>query len=251
MDKNKTPQNSYFKISQRLYTAEVIVYIVFALFAITQIYLESKLLIILNSISLILLFFIGKVRECYFDKAHDARRIFLFDDTFNESVNPHPNNQYYDNDDISPGLIRLLANTHVSSIFTYYITKNMLTRYLSPFILIAFIILVSFFISGINSLNSVILAIVLSGGLLNRVMAIWALNKRTKSIYNQFNNVCNDLNSNPNTKINKRKILDIIIQYESILLDTKIELSENIYNKNKACLTSKWAKLKLEYSIYN
>lgn len=251
MNKDKTPQNSYFQISKNLYTAEIVVYIIFALFTIIQIYLESNALIIISSISLISLYLIGKIREYYFGKAHDARRIFLFDNTFNESVNPHHNNQYYDNNDISPGLIKLLANTHESSIFTYYISKNMLKRYLVPFILITFIIIVSLFISGINGVNSVVLAIILSGGLLNRVVAIWSLNKKTKSIYNQFNNVCNDINSNLDTKINKRKILDIVLQYESILLDTKIELSENIYNKTRECLTSEWETLKLKYSIYD
>lgn len=46
-------------------------------------------------------------------------------------------------------------------------------------------------------------------------------------------------------------IFEIIISYENIIYESKIELSQKIFLKNNLRLTLKWEKIKDDYKIYS
>lgn len=250
MIRDKTPQNDDFILSNKIYRAEMIAYIILIPLVIIQLFYPSKPLLIITTLTMVAMFIFNKIRDYFFDRANDSRIVFLLDKSFNESLNPYPNNDYYDNDDIQPSLIKLLANTHESSFFTYNISKKMNKMYFGVIIIVLLIIIISIFSTGINNFSSTIISLVLSGSLINRGLALGMLAHTAKLLYNQCNDLCNDFNSISNSNFGTRKVLDIIIRYESLLRDTKIVLSNNIYENEKEHLTRQWTEIKNEFNIY-
>lgn len=252
---NKNPQNTEFVRSKIFNNIHEILEISIFLLSILQIYLkifDNKTFFVISGTILILEFCFNYIREISFEKAHKIREMALLDNSFNEKRIPNYNSSdYFSNELINKGEIKLLANIHENVLFTMNITSKMLVVYRYIVSICSLIIILSIFYNGINDYTSILLSFILTGGYLRKLLEIRSLNISTEILFNKINSICSDFdNSIHEEQLMLSKIIEILLQYENEIYSTKIVLSERIFKKLNQTLSEEWEDIKSNYSIY-
>ena len=191
-------------------------------------------------------------KSYFFDKGHRIREIGLIDNSFNEKRIPNHNSElYYNNAIISKSEIKLLANIHENSLFTFRIAEKMLFKY-GVFFIVAFMFFVlQLFMRGLDDYSSLLLSFIVSSSLIDRTIKLNSLKKTSEEVYEKANEICNAYEQSPDkTSIILYRIIELLLIYENTVFGTKINLSESIFNELNESLSKKWLDVRNSYSIY-
>ncbi|MFR4555571.1 MAG: hypothetical protein ACLT39_07375, partial [Peptoniphilus sp.] len=121
--------------------------------------------------------------------------------------------------------------------------------YIFSFIVL-FLFVYAVFINGLDDTTSLLLNFIVSGEIINKAIKYNSLYDKTNNIYESCNRICSSYQTNNQEKF-FADIFEIIISYENIIYESKIELSQKIFLKNNLRLTLEWEKIKDDYKIYS
>lgn len=254
MRQNRTPQDDSYNFAKLYSKIEALLYLASFILSIVQhssTLIPDNYFLIITGIIIVSLFSINRVKVQTLGKANDLRRKFFFDDAFDNKKLPHKNKEYFDNNDISGGLHKALANLHENSLFTSKITNMMLPCYWikSSLILLAF--LISLFCNGLNEVNSILLSFLLSGSIIIKTFNLQTIQDETNNVLIQANAICDRYEKTEDLSLYTSDILELLLKYEETLCGSEIILSDRIYNKINLALTDEWKELKNNYKIYS
>ena len=250
----KTPQDDSHNKSRKLgYVVDSlsILLLIISLVQVRFSILNIKILLIISAVILLIQTVAIYYRNYYFDLGNKDRFNMFLDNSFGRKIIPcYNSDEYFDNKDIEAGFIKALANTHQNSFFTSNLAKlNKKSYYIFSFVVL-FLFVYAVFINGLDDTTSLLLNFIVSGEIINKAIKYNSLYDKTNNIYESCNRICSSYQTNNQEKF-FADIFEIIISYENIIYESKIELSQKIFLKNNSRLTLEWEKIKDDYKIYS
>lgn len=252
---SRNPQNNSFVISKRYYYAQDFFGLIVLLLSIFQTetsFLSSRLFLIITGVVLILEFIMGCFHEVYFNKGHYIRESALLDNSFKEKRIPNYNSDlYFNNCLINVDIIKLLANLHENTLFTFKIAGKMSIRYYIGACIATGFFLFKLFLSGMDDYSSILLSFIISSSFLKRAFKLSSLKKSSEEIFEEANKLCSNYEKKPSDK-NKllSNILELLLKYENIVFESKIILDKKIFIKENKIISDEWENIKKTYSVY-
>ena len=251
----ENPQNKNFAISKNFARAQDFfgaLAFILAIFQGTTAVIPAKTFLGIASLILVLEYVSAYFKSSFFDKGHRIREMGLIDNSFKEKRIPNYNSEpYYNNSIILRDEIRLLANIHEDSLFTSNIAGKMsFSYYLFSAITFLFFTF-KLFISGMDDYSSLLLGFIASSSLFNRAIKLNSLKNISEEVYEKANEICNVYEkSMDEPSVFLPKIIDLLLLYENAVFETKIILSERIFNQLNTSLSKEWLDIRDNYSIY-
>ena len=251
----ENPQNKNFAISKNFARAQDFfgaLAFILAIFQGTTAVIPAKTFLVIAGVNLVLEYVSAYCKNSFFDKGHRIREMGLIDNSFNEKRIPNYNSEpYYNNSIILRFEIKLLANIHVNSLFTSNIARKMSFPYYL-FSAITFLFFTfKLFISGMDDYSSLLLGFIASSSLFNRAIKLNSLKNISEEVYEKANEICNVYETSmAEPSVFLPKIIDALLLYENAVFETKIILSERIFNQLNTSLSKEWLDIRDNYSIY-
>lgn len=251
----ENPQNKNFAISKKFaITQDIFGAIAFILAFIQGITLviPARSFLVIAGVILVLEYICAHYKSSFFDKGHCIREMGLIDNSFNERRIPNYNSEpYYNNGSILKNEIKLLANIHENALFTSRIAGEMsFPYYMFSAIAFSFFVL-KLFISGMDDYSSLLLSFIVSSSLFDRAIKLNSLKQISEKVYEKANEICNAYEkSSAETNVLSSQIIEVLLLYENIIFETKIILSEKIFNKLNTSLSKEWLDVRDSYLIY-
>lgn len=251
---NKTPQNEAFIKSKNYAYAELILdalaFVISLLQSLCDL-VSDEFFIGVALLFVIANYFISKFKYEQFEKASNIRLKWVMDSSFGiNRIQGYDSSKYFDNDDIDIGFKKLFANTHENTLFTSEISNETYKCYSVISIMLIAITVVIFVFSGTNKFTSLLLNAVLTGRFFERARVVKTISEQTNQLFNNFNDVCGKYDKNEDYEMVKICGIELIIRYESLIVENKYVQSERIFEKKNTELTKKWNEIKEEYLIY-
>lgn len=251
----ENPQNKEILISKRFAIAQDIFGVAAFILAIVQgmtLIIPAKSFLALTGMILVIEYVSSYYRSSFFDKGHCIREIGLIDNSFNEKRIPNYNSEpYYNNGSISKKEIKLLANIHENSLFTFNIAGKMSFPYYLFSAISFFFFISKLFMSGMDDYSSLLLSFIVSSSLFDRAIKLNSLRKTSEKVYEKANEICNTYEKSPaKISILLPKIIEVTLLYENAVSETKIILSERIFRKLNDYLSDEWQDIRDSYLIY-
>ncbi|KAA9261345.1 hypothetical protein VYH81_04050 [Streptococcus anginosus] len=107
------------------------------------------------------------------------------------------------------------------------------------------------FISGMDDYSSLLLGFIVSSSLFDRAIKLNSLKNISEEVYEKANEICNVYEkSMAEPSVFLPKIIDVLLLYENAVFETKIILSERIFNQLNTSLSKEWLDIRDNYSIY-
>ena len=188
------------------------------------------------------------VRLYLIPRAEGARRKQMLSNAFNAPLISETTSLYYNNE-YSPSVQRLGANTMENSFFSKRIAENMLVkkRGLSTIYILLWLVLL---IDRDAQLSLVIWVtqLIFSGGIIAAWLNLELLRFRFEQVYIQLRAHFYG-NPDPNSPKSIATVLDASIAYEAAKSSAGILLSSKIFNKLNAALTREWDKIKIDLNM--
>ncbi|EKS1589882.1 hypothetical protein QBC03_002175, partial [Staphylococcus pseudintermedius] len=195
------------------------------------------------------IFILEKLKDYYFDKGIFNKRVKLLDNAFNQRHEPEEAVfDYYDNDEIDPGMLKLFWNVYESAFFSQPIIAKMLKVMYIYVSILALILLIFLFMTGINIYSLSALVLVFSNAFLNRIYSFTRTNKSIEKILEKSAILADEREKNIDTNYYLRRVIDIIVSYESTMSENKYSLNKKTYSKNRKFLNDEWNELKGKYN---
>ncbi|MDP4460618.1 hypothetical protein QUD39_04945 [Staphylococcus hyicus] len=250
---NRTPQDEYYRKSHKIDVFIIIMYVIFAGLSLIQGLTNCHILLVCTAVSVIIIFILEKSKDYYFNQGIYYRRLKLLDNAFNQLHEPKEATfEYYDNDEIEPGTYKLFWDVYESAFFSQFIVSKMLKIMYRLALIVIVFLLILFFMSGINIYSFFVLSLVFSNAFLNRINSFKTTNDSLDRLLEKSAVLADDMKNKGNNKEDfMRRIMDIIINYESTIAENKYSLSDIIYTKNKEFLNSEWESIKKKYHLVN
>ncbi|EGQ3599430.1 hypothetical protein PX458_000975 [Staphylococcus pseudintermedius] len=249
MKKNRTPQDGYFKKVDLITYFLFCAYTFFGIISLIQGFTDSKIILSLSATSVISIFILEKLKDYYFDKGIFNKRVKLLDNAFNQRHEPEEAVfDYYDNDEIDPGMLKLFWNVYESAFFSQPIIAKMLKVMYIYVSILALILLIFLFMTGINIYSLSALVLVFSNAFLNRIYSFTRTNKSIEKILEKSAILADEREKNIDTNYYLRRVIDIIVSYESTMSENKYSLNKKTYSKNRKFLNDEWNELKGKYN---
>lgn len=250
------PQNSYMKKAKKFAIIQDLFGIVTLFLALTQsltFVIPGKLFLIISGMVLLIDYLAAYFRDINFDKGHKLREDGLLDNSFSEKRIPNYDSEsYYNNKSVKDGYIKLLANIHENTLFTSNISSKMFNYYSTVLGIVFAVFLTKLFMSGMDDYSSILLSFFVSSSFVNRAIKINSLKKTSEELFEKANLICNDYEIKKNEiHLLIPKILELVLKYENAVFESKITLSERVFNKLNDSLSIEWIKIRNNYSIYS
>ncbi|EJD5675631.1 hypothetical protein M2L58_001737, partial [Staphylococcus pseudintermedius] len=224
-------------------------YTFFGIISLIQGFTDSKIILSLSATSVISIFILEKLKDYYFDKGIFNKRVKLLDNAFNQRHEPEEAVfDYYDNDEIDPGMLKLFWNVYESAFFSQPIIAKMLKVMYIYVSILALILLIFLFMTGINIYSLSALVLVFSNAFLNRIYSFTRTNKSIEKILEKSAILADEREKNIDTNYYLRRVIDIIVSYESTMSENKYSLNKKTYSKNRKFLNDEWNELKGKYN---
>ena len=249
------PQNKDFIMSKRFAMAQDIFGAIAFILAIAQgitLIIPAKSFLAIAGVILVAEYISSYYKSYFFDNGHRIREIGLIDNSFNEKRIPNYNSEpYYNNASISKEKLKLLANIHENSLFTYRIAEKMsFPFYFFSAIAFLFFIL-NLFMTGMDDYSSLLLSFIVSSSLFDRAIKLNFLKKSSEGVYEKINEICNEYEKRPSkTSMFLPQIIEVLLLYENAIFESKIILSERTFSKLNNYLSKEWLEIRDSYSIY-
>ncbi|MFN8436003.1 MAG: hypothetical protein U0V72_00075 [Cytophagales bacterium] len=205
---------------------------------------------ILNIINIVLIFLYvisELVVNSILPKAELRRRLGYIDNSFDTNFSGKKSENYYNNDKLNPGLIKLAANCFESSLFTFNISKKMIWPLATKNILVIIVFLLAAYI-GDRKILILISQLTLPIVLIQQLVKLCIYVNTNQLVLDNFRELFTELRDHK--EANKApQIIRNIIHYESNISWASIILDSNLYDKLNPSLSQEWENYKKEYNI--
>lgn len=244
----------YEAVERLTHYAEIILYISTALSLIISCVDYLKVLdglktplIVINSIMVCLFVFFENRANYIFTKAEMKRRLDYLDNSFNTNFSGKKSENYFTNDNLSPGLYKLCVNSFENSVHTEFIFGKMFTKILWQTIVILILFIISAYV-GNRELVRLFFELILPLALIQRLIkAIYYL-ARMGNVVTNFKALFNDL-SHADISNKTPEFIRDILDYETTIAWAAIPLNSNLFKKYRNHLAEEWDGLKNSYQI--
>lgn len=257
MNEYYNPLRESFKLAKKLDRISFWLMIISALLTvlnyISNIYFvnHKDLAVDLSTVNtvLIIIYVIVKFAINYiiFQTSIDKRADFI-DNSFGTNYSSNKSNQYYTNETIENGILRMGVNGFESCYFTYNLSvKSLQSKWIIN--IIVTVIIIGLALQGYNSVLSMILQLSLPLYLISDAINNSIFCLRMKSILDSFCRLYNDLLDVSQAQKKEPEIILVILNYETTLSTFNLLISEDVYIKYNPELSSKWDGLKQQYNL--
>lgn len=177
-----------------------------------------------------------------FHKAEFNRKRDFIDNSFNSKLNDRESEEYFTNDEKSPGVYKLGVNCFENSFHSKNTLKYMVRRALIVNGILFLLFLALMFFSEHRVLAS-LLQIALPISIVIQTIKLLILRAEVTEIYERFKVIMH-----PSTQHQDAVIIANVMQYEKALSWATISLSSKIFNKYNAELSIEWNMIKQRYT---
>jgi len=201
----------------------------------------------LNSILAVLsvIYFIASIVQSYFFQSAEFHRKNDFtDNSFNTKLSEKKSTNYFSNDNIENGIIKLGVNCFENSFFTRNISGKMVfkesiksTIILGLFILVAAV--------ADNRIFMTLLKMALPLSIIQKTIKLLILHQTVSRVFFDFKKIFTDVKENQRVPL----IINNVISYEKTLSWASITLNSKIFNQMNTELSMEWERIKNEHSI--
>lgn len=245
---------SYDTVERLNKNAEIILYVstVLSLSISTLDYLElfrplRNTLIVINSLLIALYCFIDNRSNYIFTRAEMARRLDYIDNSFGTNFSGKKSENYFTNENLSPGLYKLSVNCFESSVQTSFTIKKMFSKIMIQTIIICLLFIVSAYIGNrevIRMFFELTLPLLLIQKLIKAIFFV----SRVDSVVTNFKNLFNSLMTE---KIDNKvpEVLRDVLNYETTLSWASLPLESKLFFIYRDQLALEWEDLKIAYQI--
>lgn len=245
--------NDYFKVSQTFDLVKSILTFAMLIFSIVQVRYSifyERDFTIFTALFIIVKAILENYQINTFNKGNKRKLDIFIDNSFGTKKIPcYNSDNYYNNEEIELGATRMLANVHENTFFTSKISNISMIVY-SILTIISVIILSYLFLSyGLNEISALLLNFLITGTVLEKTIKYKDLYNKTVNIFERCNDLCSDLRDNKELNFYPR-VITLFVEYESVKYESKIVLSEKLFNKLNSNLSKEWEDIKSDYDIY-
>lgn len=199
--------------------------------------------------SVLIQFVVSQVNRFYLiPKAERMRREQMLSDAFGVPLSHDKTSLYYNND-YSPSIKRLGANTMENALFSSRVAAEMLPskRLYVGVYLVTWVLVFSFQNIGLN-VTIWITQIVFSGEIITQWLSLEVLRIRQERTYEKLHtHFLHEIGGNSQRAI--ATILDSFVAYESAKSSASYLLSTKAFNKLNPALTEKWEQVRSELKM--
>ncbi|MEZ0007624.1 hypothetical protein ABH942_003009 [Flavobacterium sp. 28YEA47A] len=182
-----------------------------------------------------------------FHTSFDKRADFI-DNSFGTNYSSDKSNKYYNNEEVSIGILRMGANSFESCYFTYNLSiKSLKKKWIVNLLII--ILIIALALQGYNSVLSMILQLSLPLFLISDAINHSIFCLRIKNILDSFCRLYNDLTNETDHSKKEPEIILNVLNYETTLSTFNLLVSERIYKQQNPILSKNWEKLKKHYKL--
>lgn len=204
-------------------------------------------LIALNSLFICLYLFLDNRATYIFTKAEMKRRIDWLDNSFQTNFSGKKSQDYYTNDNLSPGLYKLAVNCFENSYHTQFIISKMLPKLIAETIVIVLAFITSAYF-GNKEIIRLFFELALPAILIQKLIKAVIYSTRISEVHDRFKSLFNDL-MNTSFESKTAEALRDILEYETAVSWASTPLKSGIFLRYKNTLATEWEDLKLEYKI--
>ena len=99
--------------------------------------------------------------------------------------------------------------------------------------------------------TSLLLTFIVSSSVLDRATKLNALKNTAEEVYEKANEICNVYEKSlVEASMLLPKIIDVLLLYENVIFETKIILSDRVFDQLNTSLSKEWLDIRESYSIY-
>ena len=208
---------------------------------------KEKLLLLLNSINCIIAvsyFLIDLIFNYLFQSSEELRRKDYFDNSLNTHFTEQESTEYFTNDTIPKGILKLGVNGFENSFFSKKIADAMLGKMIGVSLIIILLFL-CIALWGDNKLVVLILQLALPLTILQKTIRLFIYKKRIEAVFDQYQVIFSAAIDSAKESL----ILHNVITYESILAWGGIQLSSKAFNRLNPTLSKEWLIIKSRHGI--
>ena len=204
-------------------------------------------LIVVNILLICFYAFFDNRAQYIFTKAEMKRRLDYLDHSFDTNFSGKKSQNYFTNDNLSPGIYKLAVNSFENCFHTQFVFSKMYPKIMGQTIIIVSLFIVSAYI-GNREVVRMFFELALPLILIQKLIKATFFNARLENIFSGFKHLFNDL---INTKFEDKtpEALKHILDYETALSWVSAPTSSKTFFKHKESLASQWEDLKKEYQI--
>jgi len=180
--------------------------------------------------------------------AEKKRRQQMLSDAFGSPISCDKTSLYYNND-YSPSVIRLGANTMENSLFSTEIAAKMLVRnrFIIGFYMIIWVFVFAYHPSDVGVLIW-ITQLVFSGAVIANWLSLEIFRMRCASVYDQLHaHFLHEVGADDEKAI--ASVLDSFASYEAAKASAGILLSSKVFNQLNPTLSQKWEQIRVDLKI--
>lgn len=201
-----------------------------------------------NCLFIILFAVLEFVRNNIFFHSRSKKIEDLIDNSFKSSFAEDESENYFTNEQLSPGIYKLGVNCFESSFFSYSIAKEMQTGLWVKNIIIS-LLFVFIGVCGFNDIFVFIIQLSMPLMLFQQAIKQSMLVNRLEKILASFRKLFNNMKGQADKSNFIPEIILSVVEYETVIAWANILLSTSVYEKLNASLSEKWEGMKSKYII--
>lgn len=244
-----SPQTNYFKTSKKLtqiynYTF----WIIFLLSMVLSIFKQAFWVSCLSIFSIILLSILELVSDNFKIKAEKIRRMDFIDNSFGTKLVHDSSDDYYDNDELEPGINKAILNLFENSFFSMRVSEEMMRKHFGKNIIFT-VIIIGFAIYGFsNSVISLpILQLYLSRYFILNMIKLKSFHDSVEANFNDLKSITEKLGDNRKLTDVELMLIRALVEYEVNIAESNLLLDYKIFNEMNLELTKEWQEIKVKY----
>ncbi len=211
--------------------------------------LKDKYIIIINALLVIIYIILEIIANYIFSQTQIAKRLDNVDNAFGSNYTGGKSQNYFSNDELSHGIYKLGVNCFENCFFTANITKKMQVKSIIIIALVAISFLTTSFLGYAKS-SLLLVQLILPFAWIQDFIKLRIFINRNQRILDNFKEMFNDIKET-NSDTSDAKIIRNILDYETNVSWSTINVSSRIYNKVNEDLSKDWEKLKQDYNIHH
>ena len=252
MEKARTPQHEAFTISKKLVWTENVLFILSYLYSLGVLGKNKEHALFFSILFTFAIFVVSIFKANYFLKGSAQKIDYFLDNSFGQKRSGVLSEEYYDNSEIDLGMKRMLANIHENLLYTSEISTvmNWFHGALSVILIIIFLFLLS--THSKESMILLLLNFMVSGNVLIKTLSVFQLKINTKHLFDEANTICARYEEfGCDASKVERDIISLFVKYETLLVDTKVNLWSFVFKRKNSVLEKEWNKIKKPFKIYD
>lgn len=189
------------------------------------------------------------VAKILFSEAERTKREDLIDNSFGTAYSDVSSKGYYNNDELSFGIIKFALNTYESSFHTLHVLKAMLINSSIRLLLISIPFVLSIFANNGSTIVRLLFEISIPLVLFFNVIVLVIYFVRVREINTRFKSELLSISKNDRNELTNGKLLNPIMDYYNTKAWANINLDSNEFEKLNESVSESWLERKEKLGI--